>query len=57
MLQREFAKKNIVMKDTFGTTAMFHYGADILVEAARTESGAGVPFSGPPYIFSIFIIS
>ena len=57
MLQREFAKKNIVMKDTFGTTAMFHYGADILVEADRTESGAGVPFSGPPYIFSIFIIS
>ena len=57
MLQREFAKKNIVTKDTFGITAMFHYDADILIEAARTESGAGVPFSGPPYIFSIFIIS
>lgn len=57
MLQREFAKLYIATKDTFGTPAMFHCDADILVNSARTESGEGVPFSSPPYIFSIFIIS
>ena len=57
MLQREFAKKHIFTKEALGTTAMFNRDADIIVKAAWTESGAGVPFSSPPYIFSIFIIS